>query len=133
MTVVGPVCHIPPETTVTDQPGPQTLPSIPVAQPNIQSLQNTINRMREVLNYITGRQGPRGAMGEPGRPGQPGKPAEKSKPARWAETARQKTTVRIYQNNDKTSQNWVDVERITGLTMTDSVTGEKWSWDRERR
>lgn len=126
MTAVGPVCHIPPKSSVTDQPSPQALPSIPPASPTIASLVNTVNQMRNVINYITGRQGPQGPQGKSSN-------NAKSKPSRWTEAARVVETVRIFQNNDPNSSNWVDVQRINGLTMKDGVTGESWSWDRDRK
>lgn len=130
MTTVGPVCHIPPTTTVTNQPAPQQLPSIPAASPTIASLMETVNRMRSVINYITGRQGPEGPQGRAGTAAQPAKPP---KPPRWSEVSRTESTQRIYQNNDHTSSNYVDVKSINQLKMRDSVTGEGWTWDRDRR
>lgn len=127
MTTVGPVCHIPPTTTVTDQPAPQQLPSIPAALPTIASLMETVNRMRSVINYITGRQGPQGPQGTAGTPAKP------PKPPRWSEVSRTESTQRIYQNNDHTSSNYVDVKSINQLKMRDSVTGEGWTWDRDRK
>ncbi len=114
----APVCHIPP-TQPSRQPSPQELPSIPVAQANVQSLTASVNAMRQVINYITGRQGPQGPQGTSGSP---------SKPARWTEASRSTGTVRIYNPDDKTQ--FVDVEQINQLTMKDGVTGESWSWNR---
>jgi len=125
MTAVGPVCHIPPETTTT-QPSPVGLPSIPPAEPTIASLVNTVNQMRQVINFLTGRQGPQGPQGKAGN-------NTKSKPARWIEQGRVVEVERVYQNNDPTSPNFVDVQRINQLRMQDGVTGESWVWDRNRK
>jgi hypothetical protein len=122
MTSVAPICHIPAEV-VTNQPGPQNLPAIPPATANLQSLMHTVNALRQVVMFISGQQGPRGPQGAPGN-------NAKSKPARWTENSRTTTTVRIYQNNDKSSPNFVDVEQINGLTMQDGITGESWNWSR---
>lgn len=125
MTSVGPVCHIPPDTVI-DQPGPIALPSIPPAQPNLQSLMNTVNQMRLVINYLSGRQGPQGPKGKSGD-------NAKAKPARWTEAGRVVEIERVYQNNDRSSPNYIDVQRINQLRMRDGVTGESWTWDRGRK
>lgn len=122
MTAQAPICHIPPES-VAVEPHPVNLPGIPPAQPNIQSLVQTVNTMRQVLLYITGQQGPRGPQGAPGN-------NAKAQKARWVEASRNTVKVRVFQNNDKSSPNWVDIEQINGLKMTDGITGESWSWSR---
>jgi hypothetical protein len=128
MTTVGPVCHIPPETTVTDQPGPVGLPSIPPAGPTIASLMSTVNAIRNQIMIITGRQGSQGRQGAPGRNG-----SSNNAKGTWTEQARVVETVRIYQNNDPTSENWIDVERINKLAMVNKDTGQQWTWDRTRK
>lgn len=121
-STVGPVCHIPPTNTPGD-PQPTNIPGIPApAQANLQSLQATINGLRQLIIYMAGQQG---------TAGQNGKDA-KSKPARWTEKpgSRVTSTVRVFQNNDSSSQNWVDIEQINQVTMADGVTGESWVWKR---
>jgi hypothetical protein len=130
MTSVGPICHLPPATDTKSQPGPQTLPSVPPAQPNIASLTATVNALRQAVNYLAGRQGVKGSQGQINN--FTTKQNDK-KSGRWTEQARTTEKVKVYQNNDNTSQNWVEVERINQLKMKDSVTGEVWTWDRERR
>lgn len=122
-TAVGPVCHIPPVTTIT-QPAPVNLPSIPPAGPTIASLLATVNAMRQTIIFITGQRGSRGPQGAQGAS------AKKGPPSRWTENVRVVETVRIFDPNDKSV--FVDVERINKLVMNDQVTGEKWEWDRER-
>lgn len=122
---VGPVCHIPPKTITTDQPPPLNLPSIPPAGPTIASLTATVNAMRQVLIFLSGQRGPQGAQGAKGDP------AKKTPPVRFGELSRVVETVRIFDPNDHDT--FVDVERINNLTMRDSVTGEVWSWDRDRK
>lgn len=124
-TAIGPVCHIPPKTITTVQPPPVNLPNIPPAGNTVASLQASVNAMRQVIIYLSGQAGPRGAQGAKGEA------AKKTPPVRWSESARVVETVRIYDPNDNTV--YVDVERINNLTMKDGVTGESWSWDRNRK
>src|SRR5258708_1253369 len=99
MSTVGPVCHLPPTTTI-NQPGPVNLPSIPAAQPTLQSLQATVNAMRQVIMIITGQQA-QGPQGPRGAAGQNDKSA--SSKGTWVETARTTDKVKIYQGGDKNS------------------------------
>lgn len=122
---VGPVCHIPPVTITTAQPAPVNLPNIPPAGPTIASLTATVNAMRQVIIYLAGQRGPQGAQGKAGDA------AKKTPPVRWSEAARTVETVRIFDPNDHDT--FVDVERINNLTMKDGVTGETWTWDRDRK
>lgn len=123
--MTDPVCHIPPETVV-DQPQPQNLPAIPPAQPNVQSLAQTVNAMRQTIMILTGRQGVQGPQGVPGKPGQSGN--AQSKKAQWTEASRQTEQVKIYNPNDNTQ--FIEVERINSLTMKDSATNQTWTWRR---
>lgn len=125
MTAVGPVCHIPPKVITTPQPAPLNLPSIPPAGPTLDSLMHTVNAMRQVIIILSGQRGAQGAQGAQGAA------AKKTPPVRWSEAARTVETVRIFDPNDHTV--FVDVERINNLTMKDGVTGEQWTWDRDRK
>lgn len=122
---VGPVCHIPPATITTPQPAPVNLPAIPPAGPSLESLVHTVNAMRQVIIFLSGQRGPQGAQGAKGDP------AKKNPPVRWNESSRVVETVRIFDPNDH--EVFVDVERINNLTMKDGVTGETWTWDRDRK
>ncbi len=106
MSTVGPVCHIPPVKPDTLQPKPHNMPSIPPAQPNLQSLTNTVNTMRTLLIQLLSRK------------------------AVWVETGRVTELVRVFNPNDHTQ--YVDVERINQLVMADKVTGQVWEWNRNR-
>lgn len=119
----APVCHIPPVTPST-QPGPTPIPAIPPAQATIASLQNTVNQMRIVVMYLAGQMAQAGPQGKPGNDA-------KAKPARWTEANRTVETVRIFSPTDKSV--FVDVEQINKLVMKDGVTGESWTWDRDRK
>lgn len=122
MTAQAPICHIPPQKLTVVHP-PVNLPSIPPAVATLQSLVQTVNAMRQVVIFVSGQQGPAGPAGAPGN-------SAKSKPARWTESNRTETTVRVFQNNDENSSNWVDVKQINSLTMQDGITGESWQWNR---
>lgn len=122
MTAQDPVCHIPPVTTTT-QPGPVSLPSIPPAQPTVASLTATVNALRQVVLFLSGQQGPRGLQGAPGQDAH-------ARPARWTEQGRTTSKTKVYQNNDPSTGNFVEVEQINSLTMQDGITGESWRWSR---
>lgn len=124
--MTDPVCHIAPVAPDPNKTG-TLLPSVPVARPDLNSLVNAVNAMRIVLNYLSGRQGPNRTSGPTNNA------TSKKDQGRWIENARVVDTERVYQNNDPTSQNYVDVQRINSLTMKDTVTGEQWRWDRDRR
>jgi hypothetical protein len=131
-STVGPVCHIPPANTPGD-PQPQNMPGIPgpVSPPtgnNGQAAFNAaiaalLNAMRLLLLQLANQTGTKGQGGSISSP-------KSNNKARWTESNRVTTTVRVFQNNDKTSNNWVDVEQINSLTMKDSVTGSQWTWKR---
>jgi hypothetical protein len=121
----GPVCHIAP---VQPNPGPSpiSIPSIPPAKPTIASLTQTVNAMRQVIMILSGQQG---TQGRPGAPGQQGASSNSAK-GTWSEVSRNSSTVRIFQNNDTNSDNWVDVEQINSLGMENRSTGQMWNWRR---
>jgi hypothetical protein len=121
MSAQAPICHIPPVTTTT-QPGPVNLPSIPPAQPNLASLAATVNAMRQVIMILVGDQGAQG------RPGANGKDANAK--GQWSETKRVTQTVKVYQNNDPSTGNFVEVQQINQLVMGNKATGQTWTWNR---
>jgi hypothetical protein len=121
MTAQAPVCHIPP-VTETNQPGPLNIPSIPPAQPTVQSLTATVNAMREVIMYLTGQRGQAGANGAAGA---------KSSPApagSWTQKQIVTEVVRVYNPNDNTQ--YVDVERVNKLVMGNDATKQLWTFQR---
>lgn len=120
------VCHIPPTQPKT-QPGPVNLPAIPPAQPTIASLVNTVNQMRQVIMIMAGQQG---AQGRPGAPGPAGSANANNSKGTWVEKSRIEHKVRIYQNNDPTTGNFVEVEQINRLIMGNKDTGQTWTWNR---
>lgn len=122
----APVCHIAPVEVVTPHP-PVNIPSIPPAGPTLPSIAASVNAMRQVIMLISGQYGNQGPRGAPGAAAQ----SRKAPPARWTESVRVVETVRIFDPNDHSV--FVDVERINSLGMKDKVTGEMWTWDRNRK
>ena len=122
----GPVCLIPPVQPPPGRDAPLNIPAIPPAAPTIQSLVQTVNTMRQVVHILAGQQGTQGRQGFQGTQGNTGNSAKGT----WNEVNRTTEKVKIYQNNDKTSENWVEVEQINSLTMNNKDTGQRWSWRR---
>lgn len=119
MTTVGPVCHIPPVNPATQQPGPKDIPAIPPpAQATLQSLQHTVNQLRQIIIQLTGQQGP------------PGQNAKSPPPGSFVQSKIVTKTVRIFQNNDPTSENWIDVERVNSLVLNNNSTKAIWTYTR---
>lgn len=129
MAAQAPICHIPPVQLAVD-PHPVALPSIPIATPEIASLVASVNALRQVVQYLSGQKlvlpPPVGRQNTGG----PNRVPDPSNASRWNEISRVTDTVRVFQNGDKNSDNWVDVKQINKLVMKDSVTGEKWTWNR---
>ena len=119
----APICHIPPNVA-TNQPPPVPLPSIPPAQPNLASLTATVNAMRQVLLFLVGQLG---AQGPQGTPGAAGKPAPAGS---WTQQEVVTQVVRIFQDNDPSSPNYVDVERVNKLVMGNNTTKQTWVFNR---
>ncbi len=125
MSTRAPICHIPPANPVVPQPGPQNLPSIPVAT-DMASALAAINALRTTIKIITNQWTPNIGNNFNTKP-------DPNKKVQWSEQSRVVDTVRIYQNNDPSTGNFVEVEQINRLVMADKNTGQTWSWDRERR
>lgn len=120
MPAVGPVCHIPPKNN-TAQPGPADLPGIPgPAQATVQSLQQTVNQLRQIIIVMTGQ---RGSQGPPGQ--------SAATPSASAASFTQKTiaytTTKIYQNNDPSTGNFVEVQTVQNLVMANK-SGATWTY-----
>lgn len=119
----APVCHVPPENARIPQPGVRNLPSIPIAT-DMHSLYAAVNAMRQTIQIITDQQ--QTQINNFSRKPDP------EKKTQWIEQARVVEKEKIYQNNDPSTGNFVEVERINSLTMADKNTGQTWRWDRER-
>jgi hypothetical protein len=116
MTTVGPVCHLPPNTTASF-PDPKDLPGVPPAQPNLASLTATVNALRQLVLILAGLNGPPGSNGKSAPSGS------------WTQKSIQTETVRIYQNNDPSTGNFVDVQRVTQLVMGNSASKQTWTYN----
>lgn len=127
--MTAPVCHIPPVNPTTAQPGPKALPGIPQPTPSIEGLLATVQAMKTIIERIT-NQNP---LDNGTTNGFQRKPERDNQKLQWIEQARVTERVKVYQNNDPSTGNFVEVERINKLTMADKNTGQTWVWDRDRK
>lgn len=112
---VGPVCHLP-SPTVATSPNPQALPAIPPASPNIASLTATVNALRQSIIILAG------LNGSPGPAGAPGSPGRQAPAGSWTQSDIQTSKTKIYQNDDPSTGNFVEVQRIDSLTFSNKTT-----------
>jgi len=111
----APVCHQP-ATADIPQPAGLTLPSIPQPDGTIDGIMAALEALIQGYNMLGGIQ-----------PGGPGSPQGQAKQGdRFTETGRKKKKIHVT-NPDDDSQ-FVDVEVVSELTLTDKVTGEIWFW-----
>ncbi len=143
---VAPVCHISTGSQPINQPRATLLPSVPAAV-DLPSALAAINALKLLIQMMSGQQGTSGARGNTvplggggvvGRAGSAGSQGQKGKDAkdptggRFVEDRAQRVTQkkRIFQDNDKTSDNWVDISQINKVVWVDKVTGETIVWVR---
>jgi hypothetical protein len=142
----APVCHISTGSVPIKQPRATLLATIPVAV-DLPSALVAINALKLLIQVMSGQQGVGGARGglggalaggggaavagAPGTQGQKGKDAKDPK-SRFVEDRSQRVTQkkRIFQDNDKHSDNWVDIAQINKVVWVDKVTGETIVWTR---
>lgn len=135
MSNVGPVCHIPPKNTPAN-PQPTNMPGLPPPvsppqsnNPGQNSFNNevasAINSILQMLRSLSSQ-----TQQLINNNGTTNNATSAPSGGSWSEAARQTTKVRVYQNNDKTSQNFVDVEQINQLSMKNSKTKDTWTWTR---
>lgn len=143
----APVCHIPVDEVIS-QPQPAKFP--PLSRVNdLTSLLNTVNNMVLILEQLTGQTptagpvglrgtggaaGSSGVSGSPGKQGKNGKDGKDGKPAKtgsWTEDRSQRVEekIKIYQDNDNTSPNWVEIKRINRVVFTNNA-GQTIVWKR---
>lgn len=121
MAAVGPVCHIPPKTVAVVK-NPVPIPAVPPpAKATLASLQYTVNQLREIINIITGQQGNNGSSGSISSPAG----------GSFTQTSVQYKSVRVYQNNDVNSPNFVDVQYVSKLVMGNNSTKSTWTYNAE--
>lgn len=123
----APVCHVPPEDVNIPQPPGSTLPPIPQAT-DLRSALAAIAALTQTIRIITNQIDNRGILNGFNRKPDPNQP----KP-QWVEKSRVEDTVKIYQNNDPSTGNFVEVKQINRLVMVDKNTGNGWTWDRDRK
>lgn len=63
-----------------------------------------------------------GQMGPQGRPGVQGAQGKAAPSGSWTQADVQTKKVRVFQNNDPTSSNFVDVEYVSGVTFNNNAT-----------
>lgn len=135
----APICHVNQDQPFGDPPA-GNLPAIPPAGTDLASLQRTVNALRHAFMMMSGQNPNSG--GKTNNNGANGGAAggfngfttqQQNKKVQWSEQGRVIERVRVFQNNDETSTNWVDVERINKLAMVDKTTGQLWQWDRKRK
>lgn len=138
------VCHVSTGSRVINQPRATLLPSIPAAV-DLPSAIAAINALKLLIQLISGQQSPTGPSGVNGffppfggvvisSPGSDGKKGDenKEKNGRFIEdrSKRVQKKKRVFQNNDKKSENWVDIMQINRVVWVDRVTGETIVWSR---
>lgn len=112
----GPVCHIPPANT-PGNPGPLAIPGMPApAAATVQSLQSVVNQLREIIITILGQQGAQGAAGTNAKPGD------------FVQKSIKTSTKKIFQNNDPSTGNFVEVQQVQQLVLA-SKTGGTWTFN----
>lgn len=142
-----PVCHISTGSQLIKQPQATLLPTVqtPIDLPSAIA---AINQLKLLIQLISGQQGVGGARGitlprggggslaggsssSPGAQGQKGANDGKEND-RFVEdrSKRVQKKIRIFQNNDKKSENWVDIMQINRVVWVDRVTGGTIVWSR---
>ncbi len=123
------VCHIPPKNEVGN-PQPHDLPGLPgpVTPPMnaspaammaaMNDYARLLNMLLRLLQHMT-QQTP-----------VTNNAVSKQPSPQWTEQGRTTQKVRVFQGNDRTSPNYVDVEQINSLTMHDKNTKQTWKWTR---
>jgi hypothetical protein len=113
---VAPVCPISKSQAIVGSPGP-LLPMPPRAV-DLPSAINAINQLSQIILQLTN---PSTTINNSLRIQQP------SVTGNWSETGRVTQIQRVFNPND--SSQWVDVERINQLTMTQDATGDVLKWN----
>jgi hypothetical protein len=138
----APVCHISKDQDITEQPKPTLLPFVPAAI-DLPSALQAIQALRLIVEMLAGQTIPnQGGSGFnngtqlPGlRPPAPNQNVGKRNPnanERYSEVRSQRVEkkLRVFQDNDPSSSNWVDIKQVNAVTWVDNVTGEKITWSR---
>lgn len=119
---VGPVCHIPPPTT-GETPGPASIPGLPPpAQPSVASLVSVVNQLRQIIATMTTTKPPNNTVNI--------STAQPAGANGFKQQSISYSSVRVYQNNDKTSPNYVDINVVDNLVMG-APGGQSWTYKRD--
>lgn len=120
---VGPVCHIPAATQPANPiasgvAGIGAPPrDLPTALASIAQLQNVVRQLtQQLVQNNTTTFSIRSDGGD--------------KKTQWIQKDIVTEKIKVYQNNDSSSPNWVEIERTNGLTMVDKATGGTWVYKR---
>ena len=133
----APVCHISKDQDITEQPKPTLLPFVPAAI-DLPSALQAIQALKLIVQMLAGQQlvkNPNGTLQVGLRPAPSNPAVGKGNPKaneRYTEvrSARVEKTLRVFQDNDKTSSNWVDIKQVNAVSWVDNVTGELITWAR---
>jgi hypothetical protein len=117
----APICYVKPLTPAASAPNIKLTGVIPPT-PTIAGLMASVAALNNIVSLTSGLLAKSGGVNVAGGSGKT--------VGRWVELpgSRVTATVRIYNPSDKTQ--YIDVLRINQLTMGDSITGEKWIWNR---
>lgn len=128
-----PVCHIPPVNQpanptshqIPGLPGPVTPPTSGSNAALLAAMNNYAQLLNALLTMVRKMSGQNVTINNTTVQGGSG-----TKASQWNETGRTTDKVKIYQNNDPKTGNFVEVDQINSLTMTDKNTGQTWRWSR---
>lgn len=134
MSNVGPVCHIPPANTPAN-PTPHDIPGMPGSinpgSPTFnQDVANMMNAFRQMLLNLLGQLDALKQRRDDNNGVTNNFKTNQDKTNNWEQVDEVKEKVKVYQNNDPTSSNWVEVERTNKLVMRDKSTGRTWIYNR---
>jgi hypothetical protein len=130
----APVCNVTPPAPIST-PLSKLIASIPVAT-DLPSALNALNAIRNVLNVQNNAIPPNNKVvwkglttkPEPSKPtgNKPANPSNGQKQSGFTQSNIVTKLVKVTNPNDSTQ--FVMVNQIVGLTMTNPVTGEQWQW-----
>ena len=118
------VCHIPPASPIAD-PQAKDIPGLLGPPDDLLSALMAIRNLQDIVRRLAGQKPAQNNTGTFSIRVQPG-PGKSD----WEQSDIVQEKRKIYQNNDNTSQNWVEVNQINSLTMRNKKTGETWKWNR---
>lgn len=118
---VGPVCHIP-SANPAGNPQAATLPGLPgPAQANVASLTGTVNQLLNVVRALLNQPGTQGPQRTPDN-------SNNNNPGSFTQQDVQRNKVKVYQNNDPSTGNFVEVDQVTKLVMGNKA-GATWTYN----